>query len=435
VFFHEQKPVIQGEESHFEFALFGKREYLFPSYQPHIYIIQVGITMIVRRVFVYSSLFFLLYPLPLFGQTVETNILSMRGYNLVGNEFWASGGAGLAERGLSSSAVNNPAGISFPGFTCTVEGMWKPRAEYIADIEYNNTGFFPSYVSIGMPLALLMIEMGYYSTYYEKYDLGEIPVTTVDFPDGNGQVFHPKITTSIQTAFGSFSLHPLDALSIGMTVAIDFIKQDNSILNTSSQITGTGTRVLCGIQYQLSERVGLGGTMHFPSAAKLDLNMNDGNHGAINPLTIDSTNRRPGLYTTLFDLPTYAAKTPFIAEMGLSVLLSSGIKLFAAMEYQQWSDVSRTADDLWQFHAGMTLSLLPELSVQAGFFNRKASNSPESGYFDQRFLTGGCTIRIVEHCSIHFSALSSDPFTKEQHMFSGQSLHQSALSLGFSYSL
>jgi hypothetical protein len=376
-----------------------------------------------------------LQTLPSFGQTQETNILSMRGYNLMGTEFWASGGAGLAERGLSASAVNNPAGISLSGFTCTFEGMWKPKAEYIAEIAYNDVGSFPSYISLGIPVSSVMLEFGYCYTYSEKYDFGEIPVTTETSPEGTGQVYHPTMSTSTQSVFGSFCIHPFEAFSVGVTMGVDFFKQDESIFNNSGTITGNGTHILCGIQYQLSEKIGLGGTFHFPSSTKLDLNMNDGNRGALDPLTIDSTNRRRGLYTTAFALPAYAAKTPFIAEMGLSILLSPGAKLFAAMEYQQWSDVSRTADDLWQFHAGMTVSLLPELSVQAGFFNRKRSNSPGSDYFDERFLTGGCTIHAGEHCSIHLSALSSGLLTKKQQLFDGQSLHQSALSLGLSYSL
>jgi hypothetical protein len=386
-----------------------------------------------------ANLFFLLiFPFSAAHPQVsyEYSVLHALAYNHIGNEYWAAGGAGVAEKGLRTSAFNNPAGISFDALTVTSEAGWKSKADYIVGITFNDLTILPTYISVGFPLGKNGLEFGYFNTYNEKVDYGRVEITTVENPDGTGVFFNPIKTTAIHTIFGSFCWQESDNLSFGITFGLDFIKEEEDIYQNSYEISGTRAQIIGGFHYRISEIFELGAVFHIPTPETIDFKI-------ISPGLIYAQDRDDPRTNSsqnyIFAMPKCTAKSPTILETGASVLILPNVTLLASIEYQNWSSLHYDKIDVWQTHAGMAVKLIPEISLRMGYFTQISPFSENGDFFNQQFLSLGTVIKIDNHLAITATALSSDPFKKINPEFQffniKESYHQSEFSLGVSYSL
>jgi hypothetical protein len=354
--------------------------------------------------------------------------LSSLGYNRIGNEFWAAGGASVAEKELIASAFNNPANISFNKFTLTAEGMWKLKSDYLG-IDYNNTSIIPSYISIGTAIDKIGFEFGYCNFYNEKLELGGIPITTIDQPEGTGEYITLVSITNVNTCFGSLCWQAMENLSLGLTLGLDFVRQNEKVYNISSNLTGTRIQIIGGIQYQPWENLGLGLVFHLPTSTNLDLKVSSGS--MLNLKVSDSSS-----FVEIY--PQYRAKSPIIAEFGASFHISRIIVLHQSLEYQNWSKINNAANNVWQIHLGATIKSSANFQFHVGYFTQNYPYSMMSGYFDQQFLSAGITAKSGG-IEMTVTALSSEIFKKTRPVVSffilEESFYQNEISFGMSYSL
>jgi hypothetical protein len=369
----------------------------------------------------------------------ETNILSPLAYNRNGNEFWAVGGAAIAEKGLSASPINNPAAISLSSPTITMEGIWKLKGDYLYDIGYNNLDLLPSYVSFGIPLNQISIELGYCNTYSEKLSIGNIEITTESQPDGTGEFITASSTSKVHTGFGSICVQALDNLSIGGTLGVDYIDREEAFWQSSAIATGSKLRIICGMQYQPCKVLGLGISVIVPTYAKLNYEIQGSNLQIQRNLDTTIAGNNPTINTNLV-MPEFSAKSPLCVQVGTSFTVLPAFKLFASTEYQHWSSISEDWEDIWQFHFGITAELTPEFSVRAGYFTQEypfVQKYPlvSGKFFNQQFLTAGVAFNISNRLSLMFTFLTSKSFTSNNYYYPDESFHESSLSGGFSFSL
>lgn len=369
-------------------------------------------------------------------QLFSKNVLSPISYNHIGNEFWASGGAGIAERGLAASAFSNPAGNSLGSFCATVEGIWKPETPaWLSNIRHDNLAVLPSYVSVGVPIGNFAMEVGYCSPYGEKHGY-DIPITTEAQTDGTGQSTRFSSTSRIHTGFVSISWEAIDKLSLGITMGIDFAGQEESFASISAEGSGARLRIIGGMQYHFSNKFGVGLVVNIPSSGHLSVDY----RGAGLWVAASDSNMQRGLtyYKVEATTITYDVKSPLIVDAGASLHIFRKVEILASAEYQNWSEVYEWDKDLWQFHVGLSATLLPQIAVRIGYFTDRYPDMDVREYYDQSFLTAGITFHLNEKLSLTFSGLTSKPFT-EQHPYvmyfpADESFHQSALSAGISVS-
>jgi opacity protein-like surface antigen len=144
----------------------------------------------------------------------------------VGARGIAVGGTFLANITGLESIYYNPAGLDV---TPRTEAMFS-YINYLADINV-------SYFAIGTSLG----DFGSIALDLKSFNFGDIPITTLDFPDGTGQFFSPTFLTIGLT----YSKVLTDRISIGAN--FKFITE--TIQNTNA----TGFAVDAGVQYRFTE--------------------------------------------------------------------------------------------------------------------------------------------------------------------------------------
>ncbi len=207
----------------------------------------------------------------------------------------ALGGSSVASAYGTDALFYNPAGVSRSAFG--VDAMFTTM-NYIGDINVN-------YVAVAAKAG----SIGSFALSLKSLAFGDIPVTTVDFPDGTGQTYSPSYATIGLTYSNMLS----DRVSVGLTASL----VNESIMSTSA----TGVAFDIGVQYAGLAVPGLslgvvvknvGGQMKFDGADLM-------HQGTINDAT---RNANPNWYkvnVAAFDLPTSI-------EMGVSYQAKFGEK-------------------------------------------------------------------------------------------------------------
>ena len=152
----------------------------------------------------------------------------------VGARGIATAGSFLANVSGLESIYYNPAGLDVYPRT---EAMFS-YVNYLADI---NIAYFAIGASLG--------DIGSIAFDLKSFDFGDIPITTVQFPDGTGQTYSPTYLTLGFT----YSKVLTDRISIGTN--FKFITE--SIQNTSA----SGFAVDAGVQYRFTESLMIGATV------------------------------------------------------------------------------------------------------------------------------------------------------------------------------
>ncbi|HDZ58608.1 MAG TPA: PorV/PorQ family protein, partial [Ignavibacteriales bacterium] len=152
----------------------------------------------------------------------------------VGARGIATGGSFLANITGLESIYYNPAGLDVNPRT---EAMFS-YVNYLADINV-------SYFAIGTSLG----DIGSIAFDLKSFDFGDIPITTVQFPDGTGQTYSPTFLTLGFT----YSKVLTDRISIGTNLKLI----TENIQNTSA----TGFAIDAGVQYRFNETLMLAATV------------------------------------------------------------------------------------------------------------------------------------------------------------------------------
>ncbi len=152
----------------------------------------------------------------------------------VGARGIATGGAFLASLTGLESIYYNPAGLDL---TPRTEAMFSYMT-YIADI---NVSYFAISTSLG--------GLGSIALSFKTLDFGQIPVTTIDFPDGTGKTYSPGFLTSTLT----YSKVITDRISVGTNLKLI----NESIENTNA----TGFALDMGVQYRFNDNISIGASI------------------------------------------------------------------------------------------------------------------------------------------------------------------------------
>lgn len=197
----------------------------------------------------------------------------------VGARGIATGGAMLATLTGVESIYYNPAGLDKS--SGGGEAMFSYMS-YLADI---NISYFGASTKLG--------DFGSIALTLRSLDVGDIPVTTIDFPDGTGETYSPTYLTLGLT----YSKLLTDRISIGA----NFKLITEEIVNTSA----SGFAIDFGVQYRFSESLFLGA-----SVKNIGTNMvyEGPDLQTDTDIPDDAIGARPGRYEVVaeeFQIPSY----------------------------------------------------------------------------------------------------------------------------------
>ena len=152
----------------------------------------------------------------------------------VGARGIATGGAFISNLTGLESIYYNPAGLD----RSTGSEAIFSYMNYVADV---NVSYFGAGTKLG--------DLGSIGLTFKSIDFGDIPITTSEFPDGDGRTYSPSFIT-----FGlTYSKVVTDRISVGAN--FKFINE--TIENTSA----TGFAIDFGVQYRFNNEISIGAAL------------------------------------------------------------------------------------------------------------------------------------------------------------------------------
>jgi hypothetical protein len=352
-----------------------------------------------------------------------TNALDPLWFASPGADYLGSGAAGVAETGLAVAAFVNPAGISSASPSWYLESAWRDRSNEYLGFTNDRAFLLPSFASIGIPLTFGSLQLGYAHPYYQNLSLPGIPVTTVDHPDGTGQFMTYVTHTEIHTAFAGIGISPLPSYSIGVSMGIDYVHRRSLMGSTTEvEVKGARFRSAVGVIAHPSTTTNVALAIRYASAKNLDLSGTFYDVG--NPLAL---------------IPRYEARSPLEIDLGGAVVVSAWLTLLASAQLEDWSNVISGSHSIWQVRFGAEFPVFPSTVIRAGFFTQYSPIGGLADYFDQRFITLGCSTSVTSNLQLFVSLITSELLQRSVALpwdgGPGDSFSRSEVSLGVGFSI
>lgn len=259
----------------------------------------------------------------------------------VGARGIATGGAFLSTLSGIESIYYNPAGLDVGGRN---EAMFS-YMDYIADI---NVSYFAAAASLG--------DLGSIALSFKSMDFGDIPITTVESPDGTGRNYSP----SFLIASLSYSKIITDRISVGA----NFKMISEEIMNTSA----SGFGIDFGVQYKFDSKLSIGA-----SIKNIGSNMQyDGadlqNSTSIPSSTLGSPKGNFEIVTESFQIPSY-----FELSTAYNYNLNEQNNIILGSTYT----VNNSLEDI--LNMGLEYSFLKTFFLRGGY-NYQMENSDQAIY-------------------------------------------------------
>jgi opacity protein-like surface antigen len=202
----------------------------------------------------------------------------------VGARGIATGGAFISNLTGLESIYYNPAGLDRSG---GAEAIFS-YMNYVADVKI-------SYFGAGTRLG----DLGSIGLTFKSMDFGDIPITTAQFPDGDGRTYSPSFII-----FGlTYSKVITDRISIGT----NFKLINETIENTSA----SGFAIDFGVQYRFDSEISIGATLK-----NIGSNMNYSGAELQYPTEIGGS--APGSPNGTFEIVTEEFQIPSYFELSAS---------------------------------------------------------------------------------------------------------------------
>jgi hypothetical protein len=318
-----------------------------------------------------------------------------------GSSFYGSGGAGVAERGVASFHIN-PAAFEAAGAYATIEGLWQKRTKWIANIDRLSDRVLPTRAVVMASLDGFAVGFGYEHEMDDRLDLGYIPITTVDAPDGTGQFYRLVMSSRLQSAY-MIGQTSNGYISLGFLAGISRFAADELFANATMDGKGNGFVAGAGFILPISDEFTLGGAFRFHSKieAQLVWKMN----------SIDSiwTAQHGTLFAPIPSPTRVTVESPTYGQIGIAFSPSEEILLLGSVEYRKWySFTSTDANGVLNLHVGLRWKPMSSFAFRTGFFTYNDPRDVADASIAQQFITVGLDWTPVSPVTVSVSLLDSD---------------------------
>jgi hypothetical protein len=330
---------------------------------------------------------------------------------------------------INPAALNNFEKISF-GFSYQFET--KIDEAWIADIGYKrNKIFLPQSIGFQYPFKNFRLGISFRQGYNGIMDLGQIPVTTNQYPDGTGEFinFQDKIILNDYSIIASYSFKKvIDTwnLSIGGRFNIKNMTEDSNGF-TDISLNYKGNSWAAGIMFE--KRFEANKYMQYGLSYEKDISLTghpDGGLNATSTPNIDST--RLTYYTVI---NTYKAQFPARVKFDFDISLIRSIKFLGSISNVFWKNIDSSNPNAFEYAGSVVYAFNNILSSSLGIFSTRKEYYSIDKYFNTNenlqafFLILGSSLKI-DNIQLDFSLADS-------HAFSGNWRKQTTGKLGIGY--
>ena len=286
----------------------------------------------------------------------------------------------------------------------------------------------PQSVGIVLPLRKFRFGMGFRQKYSASLDFGEIPIRTVQNPQGTGDTFSIDFETFVYSASGilaySFEnpLFNMHDISLGFQLDYDYLKESESILKAKTTAEDWRFNWKIGFLYQINETAKTAIVYQSSSSFSGTIKQNAG-FITSNPDTFSN-------FTPVEVLPRFKGKLPAQLITGYAINIKKGLTFSGILQVSYWSQVSKNYRNQIDFSQNLLFPLSKKINATLGIYYSDRKYAPlEISYYNRDdkavFLLAGVRVKIGN--------ISIDGLIGDSHLFSSDLRKQSTISIGFSY--
>ena len=329
---------------------------------------------------------------------------------------------------ISSSNPSSLSNFSSSSFGFNIE--YSSTLELFDDITINRPKqWLPASFGFVYPYNNCRLGLTYHQKYYNLLDFGEIPITTVEHPEGTGETFSATSETSIHSVSGIFAysiegiFNDEDQLSLGGQLFGDFLFGKEKIYKSEGTVEGNDISWKLGVLYKLSDQLGIGlfyekgidieGTFQMDSDTKL-------------------VEKQDSILIATIPPSSYNIKLPDKFSFGLSGKPINNLTLSITISSIFWNSLYDDFNNQLDVSVGAIYALSDFFALSLGVYDTDL-NRKETTYFgmysdlDATFIGAGIKVRL--------KTLDVRLEVNDSHLFSAERREQTQIKLGFDYSL
>lgn len=330
--------------------------------------------------------------------------------NLFPQGFTFNSGLGFSSLAASTvwniSAANPALLADFQQISAGVSMQYASRIDnaFGSDIAYERANpWLPQSFGLVLPFHAFRIGLGFNQKYSHSLDFGEIPILTVNNPQGSGETYHPVFETYVYSGSGMITyslprfINPSHGLALGVQIDVDFLRTYQEI----SRLSATGT------DQTLSWKAGL--CYGFLGLLKLAASFEKG----------------PGFNGTikwegneLLTLPdsgfnSQPAEVPFTADLpdrlsfGWWLKMSEKFSLANDFSYVYWENVYSNLENQMDISGSIYFLVSEKISLSAGFYTTRQEIKDFSDFDDDAFFMSAGILANFKPLRVELSVADS----------------------------
>jgi hypothetical protein len=291
-----------------------------------------------------------------------------------------------------------------------------------SDINYERMNqLLPTSAAIVYPLNNFRIGLAYHQKYSALLDFGEIPITTIDDPDGiSGETISPIFETTIYSysILAGYSFNELfrkgDKLSFGVQLFYDYLNSKEDIGTMVNTRKNGDYSWKVGTVYKANEQLSIG--LLFENG----VNISGKNSINSENLVISIPPITESKYNVL--LPSKLA-------LGLSLNPTSNLSFSASIASIMWNSIDNNNKNTMELSANGIYHFPNLFDISLGFYNTNRKYEESLFQYDLSATFINTAIRIpIKKSTIICEIIDS-------HLFSGERRKLTTIKLGLGYSI
>lgn len=293
------------------------------------------------------------------------------------------------------------------------------------DIAYERVNpWLPQSFGLVLPFHAFRIGVGFNQKYSHSLDFGEIPILTVNNPQGSGETYHPVFESYVYSGSGMLSyalprfINSYHRLALGAQIDVDFLRNYEEVARLSGTASDQGISWKAGLCYGFLDLLKLAASFEkgpgFNGTVKWE-----GNELLTPP---DS-----GFNSQPAEVP-FTADLPDRLSFGWWLKISEQFSLANDFSYVYWENVYSNLENQMDISGSVYFLASEKISVSAGFYTTRQERKDVSDFDNDAFFMSAGILANFKPLRIELSVADS-------HLASADNREQTLARLGLGVSL
>ncbi len=327
------------------------------------------------------------------------------GFVPTGVDYWAGGGAGIADANNAEVLFYNPAWKARTKYTFLLGGVRQFEKRFFLDqnleVKMGSLWLLPSHLLLARQFNRVTLFLGYQNIYHFKQKF-RMQIATVEHPEGTGEFISNTEDQNIQNFFVGVNRQIFSRLSLGAQVGLArFYFSGRMGYGKIISDPAYSYTLNFGLNYEMNDRIQFALAYRYfePLTYKFKLSAPLINN-ADSIVYISKESKRP-------------FRLPWFLDFGFHLKPADFLDVMFKVEYQEWQKIASYYPNRLHMAFGASVKAAERWQVRLGAFTGGRFPETKNGLEDTPFLTVGTKYRLISGLTISVSALSNIFFIKK----------------------